>query len=179
MILVFVDFCSVVNSSESGSAFFCAEKRQKAPQNFFKKAPQYQPKAPQFETFSIWHIVKMTHHTNFIAFLCDNIYQMSHSNIFPRFFKTCTGKILFWQIFLSAQKNLWRHKQSQKRHSGAKAPLLKALFDGKSFKFTSFFVLFTFRFEKKRVEIVSRSNGSAFQPIRARSVKVGQPNQLF
>ena len=116
---------SIVRNQEA--PFFVLKSAKKRPKIFFNKAPQFQPKAPQFETFSIWHIVKMTHHTNFIAFLCDNIYQMSHSNIFPRFFKTCTGKSLFWEIFLSAPKNLWRHKQSQKRHSGAKAPLLKAL----------------------------------------------------
>ena len=49
---------SVVNTSESEGALFRVEKRQKAPQIFFLKAPQFCSKAPQFETFSIGHEVE-------------------------------------------------------------------------------------------------------------------------
>ena len=38
-----------------------------------------------------------------------------------------TGKILFFKIFLRAPKFFRRHKECQKRHSGAKAPQLRPL----------------------------------------------------
>ena len=45
----------------------------------------------------------------------------------PKFSNTSTGKMLFLKIFLSAPKIFRRHKESQKRHSGAKAPQLTTL----------------------------------------------------
>ena len=69
----------------------------------------------------------MTLHTIFIAFLCDNFSKISYFNIFPKFSNTSTGKMLFLKIFLSAPKYFRRHKDSQKRHSGAKAPQLSTL----------------------------------------------------
>ena len=49
------------------------------------------------------------------------------SNISQWFFNIFTGKSFFWRFFLilqSAPNFFWRHKEFQKRHFGAKAPLL-------------------------------------------------------
>ena len=106
------------NSSESESALFHAENRQKAPQFFFQKAPQFWSKPPHFETFLFGMKLKMTHPTFFNAFLCDNFSRATqsckiilNSNFFPRIFL----KIVF---FLPAPKYFWRHKEFPNRHSG-------------------------------------------------------------
>ena len=52
------------------------------------------------------------------------------SNISQWFFNIFTGKSFFWRFFLilqSAPNFFWRHKEFQKRHFGAKAPLLATL----------------------------------------------------
>ena len=51
-------------------------------------------------------------------------------NISQRFFNIFNWKISFWRFFLiilGAPNYFWRHKEFQKRHSGAKAPLLATL----------------------------------------------------
>ena len=65
--------CSVSNMFDLESALFCVKRRQKA---------------PQFISF-----IKMTPHTIFIAFLCDNFSKATqsckiilNSNFFPRIF---------------------------------------------------------------------------------------------
>ena len=69
----FID--SVLNSSKSESAPFFAEKRQKPPQFFFsKKRHNFCLKRHNIRNSS----QKMTPHTNFIAFLCDNFFMDSY-----------------------------------------------------------------------------------------------------
>ena len=71
--------------------------------------------------------------------------------------------MLFLKIFLSAPEIFWRHRESQKRHSGAKAPLLATLRVEDRFKTSSgrrlarypkqelvYFTLFSFALVRNR-----------------------------
>ena len=98
--------------SESKSA-------KKRPKFFFKKRHNFGQRRHNLRHFLFGMKLKMTHHAIFIAFLCDNFFQISNSNVFPRFFNTSTGKSLFFKIFLPAPKIFGRHKEIQNSHSGA------------------------------------------------------------
>ena len=124
---------SAFNSSESRSTLFCAEKCQKAPQFFFKKAPQYLPKAPHFYKFWSAEFAGCSKKPSELPdnFL-DSIEAVCIWTLDGRYHPSCLNKMTLKFIknlvsFLRTSKNFRRHKQSQKRHFGAKAPLLKAL----------------------------------------------------
>ena len=103
---------------------FLARKAPKRAPNFFlKKRHNFRQRRHNMGIF--W--LKMTHHTNFYVIIFS---KYPKYNISQRFFNIFNWKISFWRFFLillGAPNYFWRHKEFQKRHSGAKAPLLATL----------------------------------------------------
>ena len=110
----------VAKCFESESALFWPEKRQNAPWIFFSK------NATIWEFFfeNDWQYQFLLH------FYVIIFSKYPKYNISQRFFNIFNWKISFWRFFLillGAPNYFWRHKEFQKRHSGAKAPLLATL----------------------------------------------------
>ena len=123
-----LELLKVAKCFESGSALFWPEKRQNAPQIFpLKKTPQFLSKTPQFGNFLVENDWPYQFLLQFYLIIFS---KYPKSNISQRFFNIFNWKISFWRLFLillGAPNYFWRHKEFQKRHSGAKAPLLATL----------------------------------------------------
>ena len=112
---------------ESESALFWPEKRQNAPWIFFSKNATISVKGATIWEFFFendWQYQFLLH------FYVIIFSKYPKYNISQRFFNIFNWKISFWRFFLillGAPNYFWRHKEFQKRHSGAKAPLLATL----------------------------------------------------
>ena len=97
------------------------------PKFFSQKTPQFLSKAPQFGNFLVENDWPYQFLLQFYLIIFS---KYPKSNISQRFFNIFNWKISFWRFFLiilGAPNYFWRHKEFQKRHSGAKAPLLATL----------------------------------------------------
>ena len=117
----------VAKCFESESALFWPEKRQNTPWIFFSKNATISVKGATIWEFFFendWQYQFLLH------FYVIIFSKYPKYNISQRFFNIFNWKISFWRFFLillGAPNYFWRHKEFQKRHSGAKAPLLATL----------------------------------------------------
>ena len=117
----------VAKCFESESALFWPEKRQNAPWIFFSKNATISVKGATIWEFFFendWQYQFLLH------FYVIIFSKYPKYNISQRFFNIFNWKISFWRFFLillGPPNYFWRHKEFQKRHSGAKAPLLATL----------------------------------------------------
>ena len=114
----------VAKCFERGSALFWPEKRQNVPQIFFSKNATISVKGATIWEFFGWKWLTIP------IFYVIIFSKYPKYNISQRFFNIFNWKISFWRLFLillGAPNYFWRHKEFQKRHSGAKAPLLATL----------------------------------------------------